>query len=40
MLLRREKMIKETEEKLTRSSTAETTELLPFLLYLLQASEF
>ncbi|MCL2852082.1 MAG: class I SAM-dependent methyltransferase [Defluviitaleaceae bacterium] len=29
-------MIKETEEKLARSLTAETTDLLPFLPYLLQ----
>ena len=29
-------MTKETEEKLARSLSAETTELLPFLPYLLQ----
>jgi len=31
-----EKMTRETEEKLARSLTAETTDLLPFLPYLLQ----
>ena len=36
MDLRKEDIAKETEEKLARSLTAETTELIPFLPYLLQ----